>query len=178
MIKKMEHFVASLTDQEIDCQLKDIFEWARVYKELLETEQSYRRRNLTFMNNGSPISSMNINNVYEEPEQAYEYDGSIENDATETSIDFELAQMIRQKVSTFSVEKTREQLEKLKQISTHTLSENDFAQLQYEIEMCELHLFELTGTTADGNKVCPSCGTELEAHAKFCSKCGAAIKEV
>lgn len=24
MIKKMEHFVASLTDQEIDCQLKDI----------------------------------------------------------------------------------------------------------------------------------------------------------
>ena len=39
----MEHFISSLTDQEIDCQLKDIFEWARVYKELLETEQTYRQ---------------------------------------------------------------------------------------------------------------------------------------
>lgn len=47
MIKKMERFVASLTDQEIDCQLKNIFELARVYKDLLETEQSYRRSNRT-----------------------------------------------------------------------------------------------------------------------------------
>lgn len=30
MIKKMERFVSSLTDQEIECQLKDIFDWARV----------------------------------------------------------------------------------------------------------------------------------------------------
>lgn len=37
-MKKMERFVSSLTDQEIDCQLKDIFEWTRVFKELLEIE--------------------------------------------------------------------------------------------------------------------------------------------
>ena len=86
--------------------------------------------------------------------------------------------MIQQKVSSFSAQKTREQLEKLKQIPIHTLTPEDLAQLQYEIETCELHLYELTGETADGNNVCPSCGTELEAHAKFCGKCGTAIKGV
>jgi hypothetical protein len=50
MIKKMERFVPSLTDQEIECQLKDIFDWARIYKELLETEQAYRRRNSNYQN--------------------------------------------------------------------------------------------------------------------------------
>lgn len=50
MIKKMERFVPSLTDQEIECQLKDIFDWARIYKELLETEQAYRRINSNYQN--------------------------------------------------------------------------------------------------------------------------------
>lgn len=176
MIKKMERFVASLTDQEIDCQLKDIFEWARVYKDLLETEQSYRRSNQTFTSGNFSISSVNVDNDYEEPEENYEYDGAVKINLDEISVDFELAQMIQQKVSSFSVEKTREQLEKLKRIPTHTLTPEDLAQLQYEIETCELHLFELTGETADGSNVCPSCGTELEAHAKFCGKCGTAIK--
>lgn len=86
--------------------------------------------------------------------------------------------MIQQEVSSFSAEKTRDQLKKLKQIPTHILTLEDLAQLQYEIETCELHLFELTDETADGSNVCSSCGTELEAHAKFCSKCGTAIKGV
>lgn len=178
MIKKMEHFVASLTDQEIDCQLKDIFEWVRVYKDLLETEQSYRRSNRTFTSGNSSTSSLNVDNDYEAPEEDYEYDGAVEINFDEISVDFELAQMIQQKVSTFSVEKTREQIEKLKQIPTHTLTPKDLAQRQYVIETCELHLFELTGETTDGSNVCPSCGTELEAHAKFCGKCGTAIKGV
>lgn len=178
MIKKMERFVASLTDQEIDCQLKDIFEWARVYKDLLENEQAYRRSNRAFTSSNSSISSANVDSDYEEPEEDYEYNSSVESNIEEVSVDFELAQMIQQKVSTFSAEKTREQLDKLKQIPTHTFTPEDLAQLQYEIETCELHLFELTGETADGNNVCPSCGIELEAHAKFCGKCGTAIKGV
>lgn len=176
MKQKMERFVASLTDQEIDCQLKDFFEWASVYKELLETEQSSRRNNQGFAHGGSPISFVNIDSVYEEPEENYEYESRVEDNVEELSIDFDLAQMIQQKVSTFSEEKTREQLEKLKQIPTHALTPRDLAQLQYEIEACELHLFELTGETPDGSRVCPSCGTELEANAKFCGKCGTAIK--
>ena len=178
MIKKLERFVSSLTDQEIDCQLKDIFEWARIYKELLETEQAYRRNNQLHSNTSPSRSIVGTNYEYEEDEDTYEYIEPTEEGMEEITVDYELAQMIQQKVSSFSAQKTREQLEKLKQIPTHTLTPEDLAQLQYEIETCELHLYELTGETADGNNVGPSCGTELEAHAKFCGKCGTAIKGV
>lgn len=178
MVKKMERFVSSLTDQEIDCQLKDIFEWARIYKELLETEQAYRRNNQLHSNTSPSRSIVGTNYEYEEDEDTYEYIEPTEEGIEEITVDYELAQMIQQKVSSFSAQKTREQLEKLKQIPMHTLLPEDLAQLQYEIETCELHLYELTGETADGNNVCPSCGTELEAHAKFCGKCGTAIKGV
>lgn len=178
MIKKLERFVSSLTDQEIDCQLKDIFEWARIYKELLETEQAYRRNNQLHSNASPSRSIVGTNYEYEEDEDTYEYIEPTEEGIEEITVDYELAQMIQQKVSSFSAQKTREQLEKLKQIPMHTLSPEDLAQLQYEIETCELHLYELTGETADGNNVCPSCGTELEAHVKFCGKCGTAIKGV
>lgn len=176
MIKKLERFVSSLTDQEIDCQLKDIFEWARIYKELLETEQAYRRNNQLHSNTFTSRSSVGTNYGHEEVEDAYKYIEPTEEGIEKITVDYELAQMIQQKVSSFSAQKTKEQLEKLRQIPMHTLTPEDLAQLQFEIETCELHLFELTGETADGNNVCPSCGTELEAHAKFCDKCGTAIK--
>lgn len=170
MIKKMERFVSSLTDQEIECQLKDIFDWARVYKELLETEQAYRRKNREYNPTSSP-------SAYDDEDDGDSYDAEpIESGDEELTIDYELAQMIQQKVSSFSVEKTKEQLERLKQIPTYSLSPKDIAQLQYEIETCELHLFELTGETPGGGLVCPSCGSELEANARFCGKCGASIK--
>lgn len=179
MIKKMERFVSSLTDQEIDCQLKDIFEWARVYKELLETEQTYRRNNQRYSNTSPSRSIVGTNCEYEEGEDTtYECIEPTEDSNEEITVDYELAQMIQQKVSLLSAQKTREQLEKLKQIPIHTLSPEDLAQLQYEIEICELHLYILTGETTDGNNVCPSCGTESEPHAKFCGKCGTAIKGV
>lgn len=47
MIKKLEHFVASLSAQEIDRQLGDIFKWAKTYKELLEKEKACRRETKT-----------------------------------------------------------------------------------------------------------------------------------
>lgn len=73
MIKKLERFVSSLTDQEIDCQLKDIFEWARIYKELLETEQAYRRNNQPHSNTFTSRSSVGTNYGHEEVEDAYKY---------------------------------------------------------------------------------------------------------
>ena len=124
MIKKMERFVSSLTYQEIECQLKDIFDWARVYKELLETEQAYRRKNKEYSLTSSP-------NMYDDEDDVDSYDAEpIESVDEELIIDYELAQMIQQKVSSYSVEKTREQLEKLKQIPTHSLCPEDLAQLQ------------------------------------------------
>jgi len=174
VIKKMERFVSSLTDQEIECQLKDIFDWARVYKELLETEQTYRRRNGNSQIESHSSNIFDDTDMFDDTDDACEISQDVDEDIV--TVDYELAQMIQQKVATFSAEKTREQLEKLKQIPTYSLSPEDVAQLQYEIETCELHLFELTGETDEGGCICPSCGAELETNAKFCGKCGKAIK--
>ena len=121
-------------------------------------------------------SSIKKYSRYDEAEDACEYIAPTEDYIEETAVDYKLAQIIQQKVSTFPVQKTREQLERLKQIPVHTLSPEDLAQLQYEIEACEIHLLELTEKNADRSNICPVCGTESEAHAKFCSKCGTAIQ--
>lgn len=175
MKEKLERFVASLSDQEIDRQLGDIFEWAKTYKELLEKEKAYRRKSQLSNNSGMAINYGDFAGIYTDVEEDYDCESNA-NGAEEASIDFELAQMIQQKVSAFSAEKTKEQLVKLKQIPPYTVDPQDLAQLQYEIEACELHLFELTGETSEGNIICLSCGEEIEPNAKFCGKCGVAVK--
>jgi len=175
MLKKLEHFVASLSDQEIDRQLGDIFEWAKTYKELLEKEKAYRREGQLRSKSALAINYGDSADIYTDVGEDFDCEFSA-NGAEEASIDFEFAQMIQQKVSAFSAEKTKEQLEKLKQIPPYTVDPQDLAQLQYEIEACELHLFELTGETSEGNIICLSCGEEIEPNAKFCRKCGAAVK--
>lgn len=183
MINKMKGFISSLTDQEIADQLKDIFDWAKVYKELLEEEQEYRHNN----RNSSLTSYKEPQFAYEDTDNYYDFESeefdseefdSGEFDSEELAVDFEIAQFIQQKVAGFSAEETKEQLDKLNQISTDDFSPLEIAQLQYEIEVCELHLFELTGKTPDGVYICQYCKAELEPNAKFCGKCGASIEGI
>ena len=177
MKKKLESFVSTLSDDDINQQLNDILEWAKTYKELLEKEKAYRREGQLRNKSALVINYGDSAGTYTDVGEDFNYEFSA-NDAEEASIDFKLAQMIQQKVSAFSAEKTKEQLEKLKQIPPYTVDPQDLAQLQYEIEACELHLFELTGETSEGNIICLSCGEEIEPNAKFCGKCGAAVKGV
>lgn len=177
MIKKLERFVASLTDQEINAQINDIFDWARVYKELLETEQAHRRSNNNINQRSSPTRYNEPITNYGECDDGFNYE-IIDEELTGMSVDYDLIQVINRKISGLSVEKTREQLDRLKQIPTYNLSPSEMSQLQYEIEVCELHLLELIGETEDDSCFCSCCGSELESNAKFCGKCGVATKRV
>lgn len=182
MINKMKGFISSLTDQEIADQLKDIFDWAKVYKELLEEEQEYRHNNRNSNFNIPLTSYEESESTFEDTDDYYDFDpeefDSEDFDSVQLAVDFKLAQFIQQKVAGFSAEETKEQLDKLNQISTDDFSPLEIAQLQYEIEVCELHLFELTGKTQDGVSICPYCKGELEPNAKFCGKCGASIEGI
>lgn len=174
MHEKTERYVASLTDAEIERQLAHFFDWANAYKALLEAEQARRRDDF----HPTEVFSWHDADAACESEDADDFDGFAvpeEGDAAEITLNYALAQMIRQKVAAFSAETTKEQLEKLRQVPTQSLSAEDLAELQYEIETCELHLFELTGETLEESRVCPSCGAELEEHARFCGKCGARL---
>lgn len=174
MIKKTERFVASLTDREIDAQLNDIFEWAKVYKEILEKEKRRRKNNKRFSDMRLTENDAEDRKLYDEEIDEGSYrTGSFFDESP--AIDYNLSQMIYRKVSSYSAEKTKEQLEKLKQLPTGHLSPEDTDELQFEIDTLELHLFELTGEAAD-SFVCPFCGAPLEQNAVFCGKCGKDVK--
>ncbi len=172
MKNKLKRFVASLSDAEIREQLADIFEWAKVYKELLESEERDRLRSPAVSvshYNSSHLSSFEDDDYTED--EGYIEEDYIQDDVAEITVDFHIAQSVQQKVSQMSVEETEMNLTKLRNVAEANLSAEELALLHYEIDTCELHLFELTGKV-DGESTCPSCGSVLEDGAKFCGKCG------
>lgn len=166
MKSKIKEFIISLSDLEIEEQLENIFEWAKIYKDLLEEEKQRRQQYST--RDSSIEQSYNFNCDYEENAEEFDVDEDFE--VSET-MDYNLAQMINAKISLLSAEKTEERLSKLQIVPLDDLSDEEKAQLSYEIEVCELHLFELVGMDRD-EFVSPSCGIALEEGARFCGKCG------
>ncbi len=171
MKKKFKAFVSQLSDDEINEQLENIFEWAKLYKDLLEEEKRKRRN--------SPIGSVYIGKLgfddYEPDFDEFEDEENVEEYVEEyvelsQTIDFNLAQVIHQKVSLLSEDETKERLAKLKSVYTGNLSNEEKAQLLYEIEECELHLFDFTEDNE--NIVCSRCGNVIDENAKFCGVCG------
>ena len=142
-INKMREMISALSDDEISIQIENVVAWAEQYKELLVNELLQRRHEVLDV----------------QDESAGQYDEYIDNEddfytdenaahtevIVDETIDYNLAQMIQQKVAAFSVEETKEALQKLKGIPEYSLSAEELAQLHYEIYACELHLIELIG---------------------------------
>ena len=165
--EKLKNFVAQLSDDEIDEQIENILEWAKIYKDLLQDEKQRRQRHLSSHFPVEQTYKIDCAREYEETVEELGFDADF--DLSET-IDYNLAQIIQQKTARLSIEETEKRLDKLKSISDTDLSDIEKTQLLYEIETCELHLYELTGVSEDVD--CPSCGANLEDGAKFCSNCG------
>ena len=237
MIEKLKHFVASLTNQEIDEQLNDIFDWAKKYQGLLEEEKRARRstvgQNRWDQHNNSSNSPKDticetfadefpeddvvleyelepIEKPYgfsdangwaedikkldsEEIFQRYrnELDWTVEyrylcyvellrrqestqdlygrTQVSDISVDFRVVQQIQNTIANLSLEQTKNRLIKLQQIPEYGLTEEKIAELKFEIETCEFHIYELMGNEG---LLCPQCGSEIEENAVFCGNCG------
>lgn len=167
MNKKFEAFISTLSDNEIDEQLSDIFGWAKEYQDLLEKERCKRRdKRFSTASDGSVPSENDL--LLNDIEMSNEYAFT---DA-ETSVDFYVTEQIQSRISGLSADETKERLTKLQTLAQGYLSAQEKAEIQFEIDTCEIHYFDLTGCTIDGANICPNCGDELEDGAAFCGKCG------
>ena len=128
-INKMCEMISALSDDEISIQIENVVVWAEQYKELLVNELLQRGHEY----------------IDDEDEFCTDENAAHAEIIVDETIDYNLAQMIQQKVAAFSVEETREALQKLKGVPEYSLSAEELAQLHYEIYACELHLFELIG---------------------------------
>lgn len=146
-INKIREMLSELSDDEITIQIESIVEWAERYKELLLDELLQRGHDVQDVQGESAVPS----DEYTDEDDAFYAVEELDEDAShaeiviDETIDYNLAQMIQQKVAAFSVAETEEALQKLKSIPEYMLSAEELAQLHYEIDTCELHLFELTG---------------------------------
>lgn len=244
MENKIKNFITSLSDKEIEEQLKDIFGWAKQYQELLEEEQYYRRNNATrtpwqpynylSSQEEEPICETFADEIVEEaavfeyeliplemPENffdAYGWEDDIkalsneeiyqryqnEDDWTveyrflcykelqersqeagtlnidthiddaPISLDYRVVQQIQDCISRLSLDETRSRLIKLQQIPEGKLNAEKRAELHFEIEACELHIYKLSGKE---ELICPHCGAEIEPNALFCGSCGTRVKK-
>lgn len=142
-INKMREMVSALSDDEISIQIENVVAWAEQYKELLVNELLQRGHEVPDVQDDS---AGQYDEYTDDEDKFYSDENAAHTEiVVDETIDYNLAQMIQQKVAAFSVEETKEALQKLRGIPEYSLSAEELAQLHYEIDTCELHLFELIG---------------------------------
>lgn len=122
LTKKMEQFVESLLDDELDCLSNNMAGYEKAYKISIEQEKEKRQHG--------------TESYIEEEAEEYSVD-------EECFVDFIIAQKINQKIETLTADETNEILTNLISKSKTDLSDKEKAELLYTIEACELHLYEL-----------------------------------
>lgn len=142
-INKVCKMISALSDDEVVAQIDNILEWAERYKKLLADELLQRGHTEQPVHDESAVQV----DKYTDEDDGFCTDEDLSRSAfvVDETIDYNLAQMIQQKVAAFSIAETEEALQKLRSIPEYRLSEDEQAQLHYEIDTCEIHLFELTG---------------------------------
>ena len=142
-INKMREMSSALSDDEISIQIENVVAWAEQYKELLVNELLQRGHEVLDVQDES--AGQYDEYIDDEDEFCTDENAAHAEIIVDETIDYNLAQMIQQKVAAFSVEETKEALQKLRGVPEYSLSAEELAQLHYEIYACELHLFELIG---------------------------------
>ena len=142
-INKMREMISALSDDEITIQIENITKWAEGYKKLLADELLQRGHKVLDVQDESDSP---YDEYADDADEFYMDENALSSESVaDETIDYNLAQMIQQKVAAFSVEETKEALQKLRGVPKYILSAEELTQLHYEIDTCELHLFELIG---------------------------------
>lgn len=165
MDKRIQIYVSSLTTEEIEAQLNDIFSWAKEYQSVLTQELLKRNSKSSMVLDGR--SNYGLIEAESDSEQEDFVKGGI-------SLDYRIVSTLQEQTNALSLEDAISVVERLKKVSTRGFSELEVARLSLQLDMCEARICELRGTglkTSDPFN-CLVCGSTLAPDDVFCGKCG------
>lgn len=119
-INKMREMISALSDDEISIQIENVVAWAEQYKELLVNELLQRGHEVLDVQDES--AGQYDEYIDDEDEFCTDENAAHAEIIVDETIDYNLAQMIQQKVAAFSVEETKEALQKLRGVPEYSLS--------------------------------------------------------
>ena len=169
--RKWNNFITTLSSEEINSQLADIFAFAAEYKSLLEAELG---RRYSSGNNQWQDES------YTEDQDDSTYEDSIipsEEHTLQEGVQIEFAVMnkVQRAVSALTVEQLLEEMLNLDNYLGRMLPSQapDYQKKVFARETCELRYYDMFGVESIQ---CPHCQTYLTPKQRFCGKCGKEYK--
>ena len=162
---KVQTFIRTLSEEEINSQISDLFAFMEEYKQLLLEEQAVRRHNSSMDYEEQPIKR-------DIPSTIKSQSGDIQETFTETSLDFNVINAIQSKVARFTEDELLENMKELDEILSNgplAMPAHTFEEYRVAREACEVRYFEDFKCEP---VVCRDCGSYLLPNQKFCGKCG------
>ena len=168
---KVQAFIRTLSDEEINSQIGDLFAFMEEYKQLLIEEQAVRRHNNSMGYNEQPINR-------DIPTAIKSQSGDTQETYTETSLDFNVINAIQSKVARFTEDELLDNMKELDEILSSgplAMPAHTFEEYRVAREACDVRYFEDYKCEP---VMCRDCGSYLLPNQKFCGKCGSSLHNI
>lgn len=165
---KVQAFIRTLSEEEINSQIGDLFAFMEEYKQLLLEEQAVRRHSRP-VNYGEQLSKHDI------PPVIKSQDGDEQEIFEEISLDFNVINAIQNKVARFTDDELLENMKDLDEILSQgplAMPAHTFEEYRVARDTCEMRYFE---EYQSDPVMCRDCGSYLLPNQKFCGKCGSNV---
>ena len=169
--QKWNNFITTLSSEEINSQLADIFAFATEYKSMLEAELGRRYSSVEnqWQNNTSPVDQYETDYTDSAiPSEEHSQQEGVQ-------IDFAVMNKVQRAVAALTVEQLLEEMSNLDDYLSQMLPSQapDYQEKVFARETCELRYYDMFG---EESIECPHCQTYLTPKQRFCGKCGKEIK--
>lgn len=167
--KKVQAFIRTLSEEEINYQISDLFAFMEEYKQLLLEEQALRKHNHSMNYEKQPIKR-------DIPPVIKSQVGDQQEMFEKTSLDFNVINAIQSKVARFTEDELLENMKELDEILSNGLLAmpvHIFEEYRVAREACEMRYFEKYQCEPI---MCRNCDAYLVPNQKFCGKCGSSLE--
>ncbi len=161
---KVQKYIQTLSDEEINFQIDNLFEFMEEYKKLLLEEQAVRRHDDSKNCKEQSIIQDTHAATELQPEDTQEI-------YAEAALDFYVINAIQRKVARFTEDELLDNMKELDEILSNcpAMPGSTFEEYRVAREACDVRYFEDYKCEPI---MCRDCGSYLLPNQKYCGKCG------